>query len=155
MTIFIADTETNGIHNPSIIWVLGILDYETNEYTSYTGDQIPDGLLRLAEADVIIGHNWRKYDAIHITRLTDGLITFPDEKVVDTLELSRKLVRMNSHSLDTWGEFFQLPKIKDTIPGFDVFHPNMVPYCQRDCEITTRVFSLLTEMHNEKYGVPF
>lgn len=149
MCILVADTETNGL-KPSIIWVLGILDYETNEYTSYTGDDVPIGLLRLIEADVIVGHNWRGYDQPHITRLTEGLIQVPNEKIVDTLELSRKMVKMKNHGLESWGELFGLPKTKNTIPDFDRFWPEMVPYCQRDVEITKKVFDLMIELAAEK-----
>lgn len=150
MTIIIADTETNGLRNPSVIWVLGILDYETEEYDSYTGDAVSEGLLRLMDADLVVGHNWRKYDEVHIERLTEGLITVPDERIVDTLELSRKLVKMKNHGLETWGEMFNLPKIKDTVPDFDSFHPAMIPYCERDVRITKLVFDLMMELAAER-----
>lgn len=152
--ILIADTETNGF-KPDRIWVLGILKLDTGEYTSYENDDVVDGLIRLSQADLIIGHNFKAYDAYHIKRITGGLIDIPKERIVDTLEMSRKLCDLKNHTLDTWGEILGIKKTKDTVPNFDQFWPEMVPYCKTDCIITKEAYTILTERHIELYGTPF
>lgn len=145
--ILIADLETNSL-NPSVIWVVGVLDFETDEFTSYTHPEgnVAEGLLRLLEADLVVFHNGKGYDVPVIKRLTEGLVEIPEEKIVDTLELSRKMVKMKNHGLEAWGEIFDLNKTKDTIPNFDCFWPQMVPYCERDCRITKKLFELILEL---------
>lgn len=151
MNIVIADIETNGF-NPDTIWVLGILDLYTDDYVSYEGDDIPHGLMRLAEADLIIGHCFKSFDAVQIKKLTDGLINIPKEKIIDTHEYSRKLFEMEKHTLETWGELLGIPKLGNTITDFFSFDPAMIPYCKRDCEITKETFIVLNEIHNERHG---
>lgn len=141
MSILVGDIETNGF-KPSIIWVVGIIDYNTRKFKSYTGDAVAEGLLRLAEAECVIGHNFKDYDAKQIERLTDGLVTIDNEKIVDTLELSRKVEpTLSNHKLETWGEILGRPKID--FKRFDKFDPLMVPYCRRDCEINLDLFNYL------------
>jgi hypothetical protein len=150
MTILVGDIETNGFE-PSIIWVVGVMDAETNEYTSYVGtDQVCEGLARLADADIVIGHNFKGYDAKYITKLTDGLIEFDQSRIVDTCELSRILFpHLVNHKLETWGEILGFPKIKYT-EGFTRFHPKMVPYCEQDVRLNKALYDfLLREMEGQ------
>jgi DNA polymerase III alpha subunit (gram-positive type) len=146
--ILIGDIETNAIHMPHSIWMVGVLDWRSNEFTAYHGDNVVDGLLRLAEADVTLGHNWRQYDVKNIERMTDRLVTFDQSKIIDTLELSRKLCKLKDHKLKTWGEMFGFPKGDYT--DFSRFRPEMIEYCKRDCEITKMVFDFLNELAMEK-----
>jgi DNA polymerase III alpha subunit (gram-positive type) len=143
MSILVGDLETNGL-KPTKIYVVGIKDMETGEYKSYVGDdEVPEGLMRLAEADIIIGHNFKSYDAKVIENLTDGLIKLDESKIIDTVELSRKLFKqMPNHRLETWGEIFEFPKIKYD-KGFDNFHPEMVPYCERDVELNAVLYEFM------------
>ncbi|RYD64010.1 MAG: hypothetical protein EOP83_10800 [Verrucomicrobiaceae bacterium] len=143
MTIIVADLETNGL-KPDTIWVVGIKDVETGEYTSYVGEEeVPLGLMRIAEADIVIGHNFKGYDAKVIANLTDGLIKLDESKIIDTCELSRKLFReMPNHKLETWGDIFEFPKIKYD-KGFEKFHPDMVPYCERDVELNAVLYEFM------------
>ena len=103
-----------------------------------------EGLQRLVDADVVIGHNFRSYDAYHIERLLDGLLKFDQAKIVDTLELCRKVVpELKTPGLETWGEIFGYPKIH--FKAFEKYDPAMVPYCERDCRINKLVFDFLME----------
>jgi DNA polymerase III alpha subunit (gram-positive type) len=149
MSILVGDLETNGL-KPNRIWVVGIKDVETGEYTSYVGDEeVPIGLMRLAEADVVIGHNFKGYDAKVIEKLTDGLIKIDENKIVDTVELSRKLFpEMPNHKLETWGEIFEFPKIKYD-KGFEKFHPEMVPYCAVDVELNAKLYDFFMKYIDE------
>jgi hypothetical protein len=143
-SVLIGDIETNAIYQPSRIWMVGVLDFYTDEFTAYVGDdEVPLGLMRLAEADLVCGHNFRAYDAKEITRMTEGLITLEDDRIIDTLEIGRSLFPdLVNHKLKTWGEIFGYPKI-DYDKGFDAFHPDMVPYCERDCRLTKAVYEFL------------
>lgn len=142
MSILVADLETNGL-DPSLIWVVGVLDYDTDEFRAYTGEDVAEGLMRLAEADLVVGHNFLTYDAPVIEKLTDGLIVLDRERIVDTLQLGRKLLpEMKCQKLEEWGNILGLPKIVFT-EGFHRFHPNMIPYCERDCRLDKNVFDFL------------
>lgn len=145
--VLIADIETDGL-KPSKIHMLGIMDFKTKVYESYIGeDEVPLGLMRLAEADRIVGHNFRGYDAKVIRKLTEGLIDLPDEKIDDTVEIARALFpEMKSHRLATWGEILGFPKL-DYQGGFEEFTPEMVPYCQRDVELNAALYEFfLTQL---------
>ena len=145
MSILVGDLETDGF-KPHNIWVVGVLDYATDEFTAYTGENVAEGLMRLAEADLVIGHNFSDYDAAVIEKLTDGMIVIDPAKIVDTLTLGRRVLpEMKCQKLEEWGEILGWPKIKFD-EGFDQFRQSMVPYCQRDCEVTKRVFDFLMEL---------
>lgn len=144
MTRIIADIETDGL-KPSVIHLVGILDLDTLEYTSYQGDEIVVGLTLMAEAELLVGHNLLGFDLPVIENLTDGLIQFDRARVVDTLMLGRKLLPdMKSQSLEEWGAVLGLPKLPS--PIFERFTPEMLPYCQRDCELSKMVFDFLWEL---------
>ncbi len=150
MAILISDIETNGF-KPDVIWVVGIIDYETNEFTSYTHaeDNIAEGLLRLMEADLVVFHNGDDYDVPVIEKLTDGLITFDRAKVMDTLKMGRKLVpEMKTQKLEEWGKVFDIPKV--LFEAWDAYDPEMVPRCRRDCEITKLLFDFLLDVKENK-----
>jgi hypothetical protein len=144
--ILVADIEANGFV-PSRIWMVGILNWETDEFETYAGDDVPDGLLRMADADLLIGHHILGYDIPQIERLTDGMISFNRGRVVDTLLKSRRLMRMAGHSLKAWGAILGLPKMES--PNFDVFSPEMIPYCERDVRLNGKVFDHLLALDEQ------
>jgi hypothetical protein len=151
MNILVGDIETNEIHNPSELWMVGVLDYFTDEFTAYHGDDVPEGLLRLAEADVVIGHNFKGYDAKNIERMTNYLVKFDRDRIIDTLDLSKANARLDNHKLKTWGEMFGYPKGDWT--DFSRWDPGMIPYCERDCRLTKKVFDFLNELAVERGAV--
>lgn len=149
MNILISDIETNGLR-PDIIWVVGILDFETGEFTAYThaDDNIAEGLLRLMEADAVVFHNGDDYDVPVIERLTDGLITFDRSRVIDTLKMGRKLIpEMRTQKLLEWGEVFEVPKVP--FDGWEEYDPQMVHRCHVDCQITKLVFDFLLDLEKQ------
>lgn len=148
LSVLIGDIETNAIHMPTDIWMVGVLDYDSDEFTAYHGDDVVDGLLRLAEADLVIGHNFKGYDIKNIERMTNRLVTFDMSRVIDTLNLSRKFADLKDHKLKTWGEMFNFPK--GDYHDFSRFRPEMIPYCERDCRLTKLVFDILNEIAVEK-----
>ncbi len=146
--VLVADIEADGL-KPTTIWVVGVLDWETDEYTSYTGDDIPEGLVRLMEADLVVGHNFRGYDAPQIERLTGGLVTIDRTKIWDTCDKSRKLVKeLKKHGLKEWGEIFGFPKGDHT--DWSRLSPEMEVYCERDVRLTRKVFDFLMELEDQQ-----
>lgn len=146
--ILVGDIETDAIHMPHNIWMVGVLDWTTDEFTAYHGEDVAEGLLRLQEADLLIGHNFRGYDAKNIRRMTDGLVSLDNSKIMDTMELGRRLVKMPDHKLKSWGEIFDFPK--GDFKDFSRFSPEMIPYCERDCRLTKKVFDFLNELNVQK-----
>jgi len=140
------DIEANGFR-PNTIFCICITDLVTRESRSYYGDDIPEALILLSEAKLVVGHFIRGYDCPVIERLTDGVIVFDPLQIIDTLDMSKKLTDFRKHSLQMWGEIFGLPKRES--PLFESFSPEMVPYCERDVEINVMVFFHLVEKYLE------
>ena len=158
MSVLVADIETNGFDDPNVIWMVGVLDYHTDEFTPYVGEeQVAEGLIRLSEADCIIGHYFLGYDNKHIARLTEGLVTLPKSKIIDTYQLSSdyapKSLGLKNHKLATWGELFNFPK--GNYKDFDRFDPAMIPYCERDCRITKKIVEFMEELRQSQGTASF
>lgn len=132
--------------------MVGVLDYITDEFRDYHGDDVAEGLVRIAEADCVIFYNGKGYDIPVIVRLTEGLVTFDPECVVECLDLSRKHVReLDNHKLKTWGEIFEFPKGDHT--DFSKWSEEMSEYCERDCRLTKKVFDFLNHLAKENGSV--
>lgn len=142
-TVLVADIETNGL-KPDVIWCLGIIDNKTKEYTAYHGDDVPLGLMRLAEADVVVGHYFKKYDAKVIKKLTEGLVVIEEDKIDDTVELSRILFPdLPDHKLKTWGDIFGYPKLDHD--EWHRFSPEMLVYLERDVRLNDKLYDFFIE----------
>lgn len=144
MSILIADIETNDL-DPNIIWMVGVLDYKTDVFTSYHGDDVAVGILRLLEADRVIFYNGLGFDVPVMERLTEGLAKFDRQKIIECLNLSRSYVSMANHKLATWGEIFGFPKGDHS--DFSRYSEEMRAYCERDCRLTKMIFEFLHEQH--------
>lgn len=144
MGTLIADIETDGFV-PQRIWMIGLLDYETDIFESYVGeDRVPEAIMRMKDADLLIGHNLRGYDVFQIERLLEGLVKFDPDRIVDTLELARAVFpHFEKHGLESWGERLGFPKLEYKV--FDRFEPQMVPYCERDCRLTRKLLDHLLD----------
>jgi hypothetical protein len=139
--ILVADIETDSL-DARVIHAIGILDYNTNEYTCYAGDELPDGLLRLEAADIIIGHWFSEFDAPTIERITKGLIRFDYKKIVDTVKLSKALVsELPNHKLETYGDIFGFPKLHQK--DYSTWTPKFAEYLERDVRLNKLVFDFL------------
>ncbi len=148
MSILIADLECESL-KPTTIHMVGVLDYDTDEFYDYHGDEVVDGLLRLQEADRIIFYNGRGYDVPVIEKLTAGLVTISPTQIIETLDLSRRYVHnLENHKLKTWGEVFDFPKGDHN--DFTKWSPEMSIYCERDCRLTKLVFNFLNGLGVEQ-----
>lgn len=141
------DIEGNGFV-PSEIFCISITDLLTLEKSFYPPEMVPDACLRLQEADIVVGHYIRGYDCPVIERLTQGLIRFTHEQKIDTLDMSKALTDNKKHSLKVWGEVFGFPKLPQ--PLFERYTPQMIPYCDRDVEITVMLFYHLLERYMDE-----
>lgn len=141
------DVEANGF-TPSEMYCICMTDLLTGEELTFEQDRIAEGCIILADADMLVGHYIRGYDCPTIEKLTDGLIKFDKNKLVDTLDMSKALVKENKkHSLRVWGDFLGLPKLES--PLFEQYTPAMIPYCQRDVAVNVKLFGHLLEIYLE------
>jgi len=141
--VIVCDIEADGL-SPSVIWMIGVLDLDTDQYESYHGDRIVEGLMRLEEADMIVGHYFRGYDAKVIRELTQGLCVIEDDRIVDTCELSRSLFpELPNHKLSTWGKILGFPK--GDYSDWSCYSPEMDAYCERDVRLCGRIFEFMME----------
>jgi hypothetical protein len=138
------DIEANGF-KPSEIFCISVTDLITLDKSFYPPEAIPDVCLRLSEADLLVGHYIRGYDCPVIEKLTQGLVIFEKSRLVDTLDMSKALTTNKKHSLQVWGDFLGIPKLSS--PLFEQYTPEMIPYCNRDVEITVELFYHLLEMY--------
>lgn len=141
MSILVFDIETDSL-TPSVIHCVGILDWETDTYSAFTGDDIAAALVRLSQADVLVGHWASEFDCPVIENLTDGLIRFDYSRLVDTVKLSRShFPGLANHKLATWGELLGFPKLEHS--DFETCSPTMLVYLERDVRLTAMLFDFL------------
>lgn len=145
------DLECDGF-KPTRIWVIVLLDLITRERKAFVGmDAIAQALLLLQDAKLLVGHNIKSFDCRVIEKLTENAIQFDRDRILDTLHLSKALVKMDDHKLDSWGQILGLPKL-ETPFGFFKWDPRMVPYCERDVDLNLQVFLALWAIMEKRHG---
>lgn len=140
------DVEANGFV-PTKIFCICMTDLISFEEKTFYGEDIAEACIILASAKMVVGHYIRGYDCPVIERLTDGMVKFSPDAIVDTLDMSKKLTKQQKHSLEYWGGVLGLPKLAS--PLFEHFTPAMLPYCERDVAITVKLFYHLVEKYLE------
>ena len=111
----------------------------------------------LDEADAIVAHNGCSFDHKVIqTRATfHGYAKLPTVKVLDTLLLARRYLRLPSNKLDSIGEYFGLGRKIDTggirlwkevQQGSVQAMKDMVEYCQQDVDLLHDVYVKLRHL---------
>jgi len=138
MKTLVLDIETNLAHN--VIWCVVTLHRETGEIKVWKDKEGLNEYLR--DADTIVGHNLIAFDATVLNRVWNTKIRA--SQCADTLLLSRlsNSARDGGHSLDAWGKAAGLDKIE--FSDFDGgLTKEMVTYCIRDVELTSKVYDIL------------
>jgi DNA polymerase I-like protein with 3'-5' exonuclease and polymerase domains len=155
------------------LWVVSIYDCQTNTVVSATNETITKSWLKEELKDVteLIAHNGIKFDFLFLKLfgLLDYRIGYLGEKdtvfdreclLTDTLLLSRLFNpdRPTGHSLSAWGTLLGFPKTdyrnlleelgvldKKQPKGaeFSFFNDSLVPYCERDSEVTSQLYAHL------------
>ncbi len=160
------DIETNAIEDWSnlsdlkTIHCLSIYDPTTPKMITYHGAGIKNGLMELAKAERIVGHNVIGFDLPALSKMYS--FHPPLVKVLDTMVMAKCIVpdvrnddflRKNfdkslvgSHSLKAWG--LRLNKLTKLTYGeedgaFDSYNEEMRKYCERDTIVTQILFDYL------------
>lgn len=162
MTSLIFDIETNGFLDVlDRVHCLVIEDADTKEHTHYADqpgfNPIEEGVRRLMEADVLIGHNIIKFDLAalrkvypwfkHKARLLDTMVLarmfWPELKVADkatrqsNASFPGKLV--GSYKLEAFG--YRLGIMKGEFKGpWEVWTPEMQNYCGQDVRVNAALW---------------
>ena len=152
MSRYVFDLETDGLLDTvSTVHCLVLKDIDTGEIISYT-DNWREGVKRLEEADLIVGHNIIKYDIPVLKKLgtfdpkgmiRDTLVCtrliWADIKQADfnRTDYPRRLI--GSHSLRAWGH--RIGNYKDDYQGgWESFSQEMWEYCIQDVEVTNTLW---------------
>lgn len=134
---YIFDLEANGLlEDVTMIHCLSIKDIDTGGLFHYPPDKIKIGLLRLYNANLVVGHNIIGYDFPLIKKF------FPkwkEPKHLDSLLMSQMFwpdipsVGQSQHGLAAWGE--RLGHTKPTHEDWSVYSDEMRVRCNSDVEI--------------------
>lgn len=178
MITYIADTETNGLLDDlDTIHSLVLRDVDTGELVGSYHDAfdmtlgcrptIQDGLAQMNKADVIVGHNWIKFDAHAIAKVypdfkptyvvRDTLLLsrlqFPELKQTDFKRFKKGILPgqfIGRYSLESWGHRLGLHKgdySKDMkakgLDPWSSWNIDMQEYCELDTEVTLALLRLL------------
>ncbi len=138
MRTFSCDIETDGL-DPSVVWCIAVQDVDSGQVITFSGTTL--GLFKPwmeSEVDCLVFHNGIGYDVPVLTRLCG--IDFSGVQIEDTLVMSQldKPRRDGGHSLASWGE--RLGFDKGDHEDWSKFSEEMLTYCIRDTEITTKLY---------------
>jgi DNA polymerase I-like protein with 3'-5' exonuclease and polymerase domains len=160
------DIETNAIEDWSnlsdlkTVHCLSIYDPTTPKMITYHGAGIQNGLIELAKAERIVGHNVLGFDIPALGKMYS--FHPPLVKVMDTMVMAKCIVPdvrnddflrnkfdktlVGSHSLKAWG--LRLNKLTKLSYGeedgaFDEYNEDMRKYCERDTIVTQLLYDYL------------
>jgi DNA polymerase I-like protein with 3'-5' exonuclease and polymerase domains len=160
------DIETNAIEDWSnlsdlkTVHCLSIYDPTTPKMITYHGAGIKNGLMELAKAERIVGHNVIGFDLPALSKMYN--FHPPLVKVLDTMVMAKCIVSdvrnddflrknfdkslVGSHSLKAWGlRLNNLTKLTygEEDGAFDSYNEEMRKYCERDTIVTQILFDYL------------
>ena len=170
---YVFDTETDGLlEEATTIHSLVIKDIDNGEVYSYAKDKayynIEKGLERLAKAEIIIGFNSIRFDLPILFKLCPKFSEALDLRKKEGLEIghldllvcSRLIwtdiyqrdvnqgkvpsLLMGRHSLKSWGYRLGMLKGEYAAEDFGEWTQDMQTYCERDVEITFKLWELVS-----------
>ena len=131
------DVETDGL-NATKIWMAVTRCATSSEVVVHWSAETLIEVLN--KADKIIGHNLIGFD-VPVLKFLWG-VDIPEEKVIDTLVLSRLLdPQLKGHSLEKWGERLGFPKGDHS--EWHQYSKEMEEYCIRDTEVNQKTYEHL------------
>ena len=137
---FSCDIETDGL-DPTIIWCIVAQDVDTKEVTTFKPNEVSNFNGWLGEGKTLVFHNGIGYDVPVMEKLlgTD----FSNTQIEDTMIMSQLTDprREGGHSLASWGERLKFEKGDYT--DWTHYTEEMLDYCVRDVEVTTRLYKHL------------
>jgi DNA polymerase-1 len=141
----ILDIETNGFLNEATnVHCIVAYDIDGKKPYVFKGDECRVRFPNFARnVSQFIMHNGLSFDAPMLNKLCGTKIK--DNSILDTLILSQLFnpMRDGGHSLESWGERFELPK--GSIENFDYYTEDMLEYCKQDVNITYKLYNYLKE----------
>ncbi len=150
MAIFSCDIETDGIEATKV-WCIAVQDVyseETKIWYPEEGWDINDNgtfqdWLDSDDVHTVVFHNGIAFDVPVLEELLN--IDFRNVTLEDTLIMSQldSPRREGGHSLANWGEYLGYPKGEHE--DWSKLSTEMIDYCFRDVEITTKVFKILRQ----------
>ena len=138
----VVDIETDGLDATKIHCIVA-QNYQTGEKRQWIEEECLQFGGWASRIDQFIMHNGLSFDAPILNRLANAKIK--PSQVRDTLVESQLYnpVRLGGHSLEAWGN--RLDYSKGDLNEFDEYSEEMLAYCIRDAELTTRLAMRLEE----------
>lgn len=157
----VVDIETNSLTNPTKIWLIVCLDIDTQQKHIFRNLHEDSTHFKEFAKGVThwIGHNCLEYDFPVLERLihfSPGPVHSLGN-ITDTLILSRLVdySRVQGHSIEAYGEQFNLPKLKILPVNFSTGNEKeLLEYCVRDCEICHRIYLHYGSIINDPSWLP-
>jgi len=148
MRTFSCDIETDGL-NPTVIWCIALQDVHDNQIITFHGDTL--NLFKPfieSEAMTLVFHNGIAFDVPVLERLLGIVFDDGNYNVIeteDTLIMSQldEPRREGGHSLANWGEIMGFEK--GEYEDWSKFSQEMLEYCKRDVEVTTKLYKLMLQ----------
>ena len=139
---FSCDIETDGL-NPSVIWCIAIqnINDESTRVFYPSLDSDFNNWVQSGEVETLVFHNGIAFDVPVLERLlgTDFTgVCIEDTMLLSQLDSPR---REGGHSLANWG--IQLGYPKGDHEDWSKLSDEMVAYCLRDVEITSKVYNIM------------
>jgi DNA polymerase I-like protein with 3'-5' exonuclease and polymerase domains len=157
------DLESNGLLDTvSTIHCIVITDLNADRVDAFGPKEIPAALARLAEADVLVGHNIAAYDLPVLYKL-HGWAPAARVRIIDTLIASRLILPniddlddqaaamgdralgklRGRYSLEAWGARLGIPKVGADIEDWSAWTAEMQARCVGDVALCKALFHFL------------
>lgn len=138
---WVLDIETDGL-KPTVIWCVVVKNIKSGEVRHYLNEEDFKGFLVENPSAIFVGHNILSFDIPALIRLWRADVAW--DHCVDTLCLSLLYNPglENGHSLEAWGVRLKFPK--SNFSDWSKYSEEMLTYCIRDVELTSRLYLALT-----------
>ena len=140
----VIDIESNGLHNPTKIWVIVCKDIDTGRYHIFRNLNEDESerlrFIRFTETITkLIGHNLLGYDYPVLNKLVNYSCDRIADISIDTLIISKLVDYPRSgHSVEDYGLEFGMEKGK--FSDWSKYSQEMEDYCIRDVDITEKIY---------------